>query len=177
MIATLMGDPSSCSQLGGDLRTRAATLLTAREALADARSAGSRAGSRLASPDLPDLPDLPERDQRLLDTLVDRLDAAGAALQRYAQELAEQAEELRRLEAEVSRAGLTLDGLQVVEPWGLATVDAASHRRAELPGLAARAERLASRVGRSRGALQRTLTEATGVLARAAADTRASLGR
>ncbi len=175
MIATITGDPSSCSQLGGDLRTRAATLLTAREALAAAGTAGPRAGSgrTLSTNHRHRL----ERDQRLLDTLVDRLDGAGAALQRYAQELAEQAEELRRLESDVARAGLTLDGLRVVEPWGVATTDAASHRRAELPGLAARAERLASRVGRSRGALQRTLAEATGVLARAAADTRASLGR
>ncbi len=172
MIVTVTGDPSSCSQLGGDLRTRAATLLTSLEALVAARAGGSGVGG---GPEL--RPGRLDRDQRLLGTLVDRLDGAGAALQRYAQELAEQTEELRRLEADVERAGLTLDGLKVVEPWGVATTDAASHRRAELPGLAARAERLASRVGRSRGALQRSLAESSGVLTRAAAETRAALGR
>ena len=175
MIATLTGDPSSCSQLGGDLRSRAATLRTTLEALVAARAEGPGAagGRRLPPGRLARL----DQDQRLLHALVDRLDGAGAALQRYAQELAEQAEELRRLEADVDRAGLTLDGLQVVEPWGVATTDTASERRVELPALAARAERLASRVGRSRGALRRTLTESSGVLSRAAAETRAALGR
>lgn len=175
MIATITGDPSSCSQLGGDLRTRAATLLAAHEALVAAAPAVDRALDR--HPVGRDRVDRLERDRRLLETVIDRLDAAGSALQRYAQELAEQAEELRRLEVDVVRAGLVLDGLRVVEPWGLATTDTASHRRAELPSLTARAERLSSRVGRSRGALQRTLVESTGVLTRAGAATRASLGR
>lgn len=177
MIATVTGDPSSCSQLGGDLRTRAATLLAAHEALIAAAGRGGRHPGADDRRGPPVRVERVERDRRLLETVIDRLDAAGSALQRYAQELAEQAEDLRRLQADAGRVGLTLDGLRVVEPWGLATTDTVSHRRAELPSLTARAERLASRVGRSRGALQRALLESTGVLARAAATTRASLGR
>ncbi|MEO7059732.1 MAG: hypothetical protein ABI083_08435 [Lapillicoccus sp.] len=167
MIDGVGGDPSSCSQLGGDLLTRAAALMSAAALVADARPrrSGSAAGPAAG------------RDLRLAETLVDRLDSAGAALQRFAQELSEQTEELRRLEADLASAGLVLDGLRVVEPWGPAAVDVAARRRAELPVLAARAERLASRVGRSRAHLQRALTESTGILTRAAAAARESLGR
>lgn len=168
MIDGVGGDPSSCSQLGGDLLTRAAALMSAAALVVDARP--RRSGSAAAGP-------AAGRDLRLAETLVDRLDSAGAALQRFAQELSEQTEELRRLEADLASAGLVLDGLRVVEPWGPAAVDVAARRRAELPVLAARAERLASRVGRSRAHLQRALTESTGILTRAAAAARESLGR
>jgi len=175
VIDGVTGDPASCSQLGGALRSHAARLLADRgevdEALSPlARDALARDPSQLASTERA------RRDVGLLDTIVEQLDAAGGVLQQYAQELALVAEGTRQLEAAVARAGLELDGLRVVEPWGVAPAEAAGRRRAALPELQMRAERLASRLGRARAAVQRSMGPSTGVLARVAATARASLG-
>ena len=84
-----------------------------------------------------------DADLRLLDTVVDRLDASGSALQRFAQELAEIAESVRRLEGAAAAAGLELDGLRVVEPWGVLTTELAQQRHRAQPDLQRQADRLA----------------------------------
>jgi hypothetical protein len=105
---------------------------------------------------------------RLLDATVDRLDAGGAALQRFAQELAEIAESARRLEGSAQAAGLVLDGLRVVEPWGVLTTELAQQRNRAQPQLQRRADRLASQLGRARTVTARAMTEGAQALAAAA---------
>jgi hypothetical protein len=105
---------------------------------------------------------------RLLDTVAERLDASGAALQQFAQELAEIAESVRRLDALVRAAGLELDGLRVVEPWGVLTTELAQQRHRAQPELQHRADRLASRLGRARIAAARVMADGTAALAAAA---------
>jgi len=169
--AAVPGDASGCSQLGAELRSRAAELLDLHARLADQHSNGSR-GRRRAGPD----PLLVEQNRLSLDTVAVRLDAAGASLQLYAQELAGLAEEARRLERAASAVGLALDGLRVVEPWGVAPPDVARARLDALPELQRRSERLASRLGRARGSLRRALDEGRGALADTATGMRRSLG-
>ncbi len=166
MIAGGTGDPGSCSQLGGSLRSAAVRLLTLREELhervVDLRRTGAAASvvDRLTA------------DLALLDAVVDRLDAGGAALQRYAQELAELGEDLRRLDRAVTDAGLVLDGLRVVEPWGVLTTELARQRERAQPALQQQADRLASRLGRARGVAARAMTESTALLSGAALGSR-----
>lgn len=163
------GDPASCSQLGGALRSESARLLAVRNDLDAALSGRSRAASsevmgRRAGGEV-----------HLLDTIAVHLDAAGTLLQHYAQELAQVAESTRRLETEVAHAGLEMEGLRILEPWGVAQPDAAARRRAALPELQMRADRLASQLGRARAAVQRTMAASGDVLGRAAAAARAGL--
>lgn len=170
MSEPVAGDPASCSELGGVLRSHAARLLAAVQAVEAPGAALLRErGGRGAPPAL-------ERDLRLLETTADRLDQAGAALQRYAQELAEAGEDARQLASSAAVLGLELDGLSVVEPWGVAAADATARRRDARPELQMRSDRLASRLGRARAALQRSMAEAQDELARAARDARDSLG-
>lgn len=110
MIDGVTGDPASCSQLGGALRSQAARLLPGRGDVEDGLNALARDPSRALSAERA------RRDVGLLDTVVEQLDSAGAVLQHYAQELALVAEATRQLEGAVARAGLELDGLRVVEP-------------------------------------------------------------
>lgn len=161
MTGVVAGDPSSCSQLGAELRSHAAALLTRRSELVDG---SSRPRARGRGPvDTVD-PVRLERDVGALDAVIDRLDAAGAALQRYAQELAAAADDERRLARDVARAGLELDGHRVVEPWGVAPAEVAEHRQAAQPELQARLDRLHSSLARARGAVRRTLDEGTSAL-------------
>ncbi len=171
MSGTVPGDPSGCSQLGAELRSRAAELLDLHARLAEQQSAGSR-GRRRAGPD----PVLMEQHRLSLDTVAVRLDVAGASLQLYAQELAGLAEEVRRLELAASAVGLELDGLRVVEPWGVAAPDVARVRLDALPELQRRSERVASRLGRARGSLRRALDEGRAALEDTATGIRRSLG-
>lgn len=162
MIDGVTGDPGSCSQLGGALRSQAARLVALRQELrerADDLRRTSASPAVVASVDA---------DLSTIDAVVDRLDAGGVALQRYAQELAELGEGVRRLEQAVAAAGLELDGLRVVEPWGVLSTELAQRRNREQPELQRQADRLASRLGRARGVAARTMTEATAGLARTA---------
>ena len=127
MIDGVTGDAGSCSQLGGALRSHAARLAGLRVELAERTERLRRdPGS------VPVVADL-DADLRLLDAVVDRLDASGSALQRFAQELAEVAESVRRLEQVAQAAGLELDGLRVVEPWGVLTTELAQQRHRPSP--------------------------------------------
>jgi len=106
------GDPASCSRLGGMLRSESARLVRQRErvgapvAVLSRHAASGEAVRRV------------EREVRLLESTAYLLDLAGAALQRYAQELAEVSESARALRAEAARRGLEVAGWRVVEPWG-----------------------------------------------------------
>ena len=162
MIDGITGDPGSVSQLGGALRSQAARLLALREEL------GERAADLRRTSAGPAIVARVEADLGLLDALVDRIDAGGAALQRYAQELAELGESIRRLEQAAAAAGLQLDGLRVVEPWGVLTTELAQRRHRAQPELQRQADRVASQLGRARGVATRTMTEATALLAQAA---------
>lgn len=173
MIDRVTGDPASCSQLGGALRSQAARLLTDR---AGVDAALTTLTTLTRDPAQIGQADRTRRDVRLLDTIAEQLDAAGAVLQQYAQELAQVSEGTRQLAAAVARAGLELDGLRVVEPWGVAPAETAARRRTALPELQMRSERLASQLGRARAAVQRSLVRSTELLARAAATSRGSLG-
>ena len=166
MIDGVTGDPGSCSQLGGALRSHAARLLAVREELVERTDWLRReAASGGVVADL-------DATVRLLDTVAERLDTSGAALQRFAQELAEIAESVRRLDELVRDAGLQLDGLRVVEPWGVLTTELAQQRHRAQPELQVRADRLASRLGRARIAAARVMTEGTEALAAAASASR-----
>ena len=104
--------------------------------------------------DLPAIADL----LRVLRASANDLDQAGAALQRYATDLAESHELGRRAELRVAGAGLILAGTRVIEPWGPATAQEAECRRAQVPGAQARVDLATAHVGRARGRLARELT-------------------
>jgi hypothetical protein len=164
MIDSVTGDPGSCSQLGGVLRSHAARLQPLRAELAERTADLRRGRADVGSGLVGDL----EAGLALLDTVVDRLDAAGATLQRYAQEMAELGEGIRRLEQAAASSGVELDGLRVIEPWGVLTTELAERRHRTQPELQRRADRLASVLGRTRGVTVRALAEATQALAEAA---------
>lgn len=88
----------------------------------------------------------------------DLLDQAGAAIQRYATELAEGHELGRRAELRVESAGLLLEGTRVIEPWGPASAEESERRRAELPAVQARVDLATVLLGRARGRLVREMT-------------------
>lgn len=167
MIDGATGDPGSCSQLGGALRSNAARLLTLRTELMERTQRLRQDPAQAATVD-----DL-DADLRLLDATVDRLDAGGAALQRFAQELAEIAESVRRLEGSAQAAGLVLEGLRVVEPWGVLTTELAQQRNRTQPELQRRADRLASQLGRARTVTARAMAEGAQALTAAATAARA----
>ncbi len=164
-----VGDPVSCSQLGGLLRSQAAQLLVVR-AMVPELSSGvddvdeAAVARRVAG------------DVQLLDVIIEQLDLTGTALQHHAQELAMVAEGMRRLGAAVSGAGLELDGREVVEPWGPSPAQTAEARRAVQPELQMRADRLASQLGRTRAAIRRSMQQSTELLERASRASRGSLG-
>lgn len=166
MIDGVTGDPGSCSQLGGAFRSHAARLTVLRGELAERTERLRRDPAEAEI-----VADL-DADLRLLDTVADRLDASGSALQRFAQELAEIAEAVRRLGGETVAAGLELDGLRVVEPWGVLTTELAQQRHRAQPDLQRQADRLASRLGRARAATARAMVDGTAALAAAATTSR-----
>lgn len=162
MIDGATGDPGSCSQLGGALRSHAARLLSLRTEL------GERAERHRREPGDAEVAADLGADLRLLDAVIERLDAGGSALQRFAQELAAVAESVRRLEDAVRAAKLEIDGLRVVEPWGVLTTELAQQRHRAQPDLQRQADRLASQLGRARTVTTRAMVEGTESLAVAA---------
>lgn len=155
------GDPGSCSRLGGTLRREAARLSERRRALAQAESElatwqGSAADA------------VTGRVQAQLHALAataQRLDEAGAAVQRYATELADAHEQARRVLVRVRDDGLDVVEGRVREPWGPATSEEADRRRALLPEAQARVDRVVTQLGRARHTLQRTAADLTEALA------------
>src|SRR6185295_15355048 len=100
-----------------------------------------------------------------LRATADDLDQAGAAVQRYATDLAEAHELGRRAQLRVMAAGLLLDGTRVAEPWGPASAREAELRRAQLSEVQARVDHATAHVGRARARLRREVTRLTERLA------------
>lgn len=128
-MSVVTGDPASCSQLGGLLRSLAAS--------------GAGGADTAAS-----------------------LDRAGAALQRYAVELAEVAATCRRLAVRASRAELVVDGWRVSDPWPIRAADQGRAAADERTRLQHGLDRAHARLGTARSALRRCCEEAEADLRR-----------
>jgi hypothetical protein len=111
---------------------------------------------------------------RALRATADDLDEAGAAVQRYATDLAEGHELGRRAERRAETAGLLLQGSRVVEPWGPASARDAERRRAQVPEIQSRVDLATAHVGRARGRLERELLRLTDDLAGHSLETRSA---
>jgi hypothetical protein len=166
------GDHVSCSRVGGAMRRESSRLRQHARALhiAIADLAVGREGPDSNTTDTPDTTDTTDTTDvmtaltasltALLATAAD-LDEAGAALQRYATDLAEGHELGRRAQRRVEGAGLVLEGTRVVEPWGPATAQEAERRRALVPEIQSRVDLATAHVGRARGRLERKLARLT----------------
>ena len=155
MTAALVhGDHVSCSRVGGGMRRESSRLRQHAQSLDGALAElaawkGAEADAAQAAIAV---------TLRALRASVDDLDEAGAALQRYATDLAEAHELGRQAELRVQEAGLFLDGTRVVEPWGPADAQEAETRRAQVPAVQARVDLATACVGRARGRLGREMT-------------------
>jgi hypothetical protein len=149
------GDAISCSRVGGAMRSDAARLLHRQQTLE--RSLRELRGARGAQAQA--LRGSVGEQARLLGQVAGDLDRAGAALQRYATDLAQAMELARRAEASVRAAGLELDGTRVIEAWGPTSAETAERRRTLLPECQARVDRATSMAGRARAALQRVAVD------------------
>lgn len=154
MTAILVhGDHISCSRVGGGMRRESSRLRRNGQFLEDtitelaAWEGPEAAAARTSFVD----------SLSVLRAAADLLDDAGAALQRYATDLAEGHELGRRAELRVQSAGLFLDGTRVVEPWGPAGAHESELRRALVPELQARVDLATAHVGRARGRLRREM--------------------
>jgi hypothetical protein len=158
--ALIHGDPVSCSRVGGAMRRESSRLRQHAQSLDDALG-------ELASWDGPDADGAMTAIAAIAASLValrataDDLDQAGAAVQRYATDLAESHELGRRAELRVVATGLLLDETRVIEPWGPASAHEAALRRAKVPEVQARVDLATAQVGRARGRLRREVTRLT----------------
>lgn len=156
----VQGDHVSCSRIGGAMRRESSLLRQHGRALHEAigdlagqEGPGTNTGAVIVVAMTASL--------RALLATADDLDEAGAALQRYATDLAESHELGRRAELRVESAGLLLEGTRVVEPWGPASARDAERRRALVPEIQPRVDLATAHVGRARGRLERELTRLT----------------
>jgi hypothetical protein len=166
------GDAVSCSRVGGAMRSDAARLLHRQQTLE--RSVRELRGA--PDPRAQALRGSVGEQARLLGLVAADLDRAGAALQRYATDLAQAMELARRAEVSVRAAGLELEGTRVVEAWGPTSAGTAGRRRALLPECQARVDRATSMVGRARATLQRVAVELVPAFAGAASALRSAQG-
>jgi hypothetical protein len=157
------GDHVSCSRVGGAMRRESARLRQHAQSLVDAFSEISSSQEHRAEAPLAVIEATASvaRTLRALEATADDLDRAGAALQRYATDLAEGHELGRRAEQRVEGAGLLLEGTRVIEPWGPASAQEAERRRAQMPEVQSRVDLATAHVGRARGRLQREMTRLT----------------
>ena len=151
--ALIHGDHVSCSRVGGSMRRESSRLRQHARSLDDAL--GELAG--WIGPEAEPARAAIAATIRALRAIADDLDEAGAALQGYATELAEDHELGRRAEQRVEDAGLLLDGSRVVEPWGSAHAAEADRRRAQVLVVQARVDFATAGVGRARGRLGREM--------------------
>jgi hypothetical protein len=154
MTAILVhGDHISCSRVGGGIRRESSRLREHAQCLEDAaRELAAGEGPDAAAARASCVASL-----GVLRAAADLLDDAGAALQRYATNLAEGHELGRRAERRVQSAGLFLDGTRVIEPWGPAGANESELRRALVPEVQARVDLATAHVGRARGRLRREM--------------------
>ena len=156
----VLGDPASCSRLGGAMRREAARLAERLAGLGAAhhelRHWQGRAGTGARE-------QLDAQLAALAATARD-LDEAGAALQRFATDLAEARELGRRAADRARQDGLRIVDGRVLEAWGPASTEEAARRQALIPENQARVDRIASSLGRSRAHLQRSSEQLTQTL-------------
>jgi len=163
MTASLVyGDHASCSRVGGGMRREASRLRQHALSLEDAVGELTVWRGPEAEAARPAI----VASWEALRTAADVLDEAGAALQRYATDLAEGHELGRRAELRVHSAGLILDGTRVIEPWGPASAQESERRCIEVPGVQARIDLATAHVGRARGRLGREMTSLAQTLGR-----------
>jgi hypothetical protein len=153
------GDHVSCSRVGGAMRRESARLRQQARSLVEISPTQERGTE--APPAVIEATARVARALRAVQATADDLDRAGAALQRYATDLAEGHELGRRAEQRVEGAGLLLQGTRVTEPWGPASADEAERRRAQMPEVQSRVDLATAHVGRARGRLQREMTRLT----------------
>lgn len=169
----VLGDHVSCSRVGGAMRRESYRLSLHAQSLADALD--SLAAGQRASEAPPATPAMRfatiTSSVRALRATAEQLNEAGAALQRYATELAEGHELARRARRRVEDAGLLLDGTRVREPWGSAGTEEAERRRALVPVVQARVDFATAHVGRARARLRREMTRLTSSSVRTARST------
>jgi len=165
MTATfIQGDAASCSRIGGTMRRQSARLRQHAQSLDDALAevmAGEGPDADVALTAVTAI----TGSLVALRATADDLDQAGAAVQRYATDLAEAHELGRRAQLRVTAAGLLLDGTRVVEPWGPASANEAEVRRAQVSEVQARVDQATAQVGRARARLGREVTRLTERLA------------
>jgi len=156
----VQGDHVSCSRLGGAMRRESSRLLQRAQSLEEALL--SLTAPQLAGAEPAMTAALPATAASAITASLlalrasaDDLDQAGAALQRYATDLAESHELGRQAERRVAGAGLLLEGTRVIEPWGPASAPEAERRRALVPEVQSRVDLTTARVGRARGRLER----------------------
>ncbi|MBC7558840.1 MAG: hypothetical protein H7270_05670 [Dermatophilaceae bacterium] len=173
------GDHISCSRVGGAMRRESERLRRRARSLEDAlddlmaaqRTEGNAAmGTGTATGTVAAI----STSLGAMRTTADDLDEAGAALQRYATDLAEGHELGRRAQRRVAAAGLLLEGTRVVEPWGPAGADEAEHRRAQVPEVQSRVDLATAQVGRARGRLEREAARLTEALSAHSRDARSA---
>jgi len=157
------GDHVSCSRVGGAMRRESSRLRQHAQSLVEALSEisspeGPEAEAALA---VVEAAATVAKTLQAMQATADDLDRAGAALQRYATDLAEGHELGRRAEQRVKGAGLLLEGTRVTEPWGPASAQEAERRRAQMPEVQSRIDLATAHVGRARGRLQREMTRLT----------------
>jgi hypothetical protein len=154
----IRGDHISCSRVGGAMRRESERLRQRAQCLDDAlddvRAAQGPAGvTSMAA--FTSISTAISTSLEALRASARDLDEAGAALQRYATDLAEGHELGRRAQRRVAAAGLLLEGTRVVEPWGPASAGEAERRRALIPEVQSRVDLATAQVGRARGRLER----------------------
>jgi hypothetical protein len=154
MTVTLVhGDQVSCSRVGGGMRRDSSLLGQHAQSLQEALGElalweGTDAdAAKLAIAEL----------LKALRAISVILDEAGAALQRYATDLAAGHELGRRAELRVRNTGLVLEGTRVIEPWGPATAPESERRRSQAPEVQARVDLATAHIGRARGRLAREM--------------------
>jgi len=171
MTASLVyGDHVSCSRVGGGMRREASRLRQHARALGDAigeLAVWNGPGADAARPAI-------VASWEALRATADVLDEAGAALQRYATDLAEGHELGRRAQLRVHSAGLILDGTRVIEPWGPASAQESERRCSQVPVVQARVDLATAHVGRARGRLARQMASLAQALAAQASAAQAS---
>jgi len=159
-VTFIQGDHASCSRIGGAMRRESARLRQHAQWLDDALAQVVAC----QGPDADAARSAVTAITGSLETLratADHLDQAGAAVQRYATDLAEAHELGRRAQLRATAAGLVLDGTRVVEPWGPARAHKAELRRAQVCEVQARVDHATAHVGRARARLGREMTRLT----------------
>ncbi|MHB1472956.1 MAG: WXG100 family type VII secretion target [Dermatophilaceae bacterium] len=155
MTANLVhGDHVSCSRVGGGMRRESSRLHQHAQSLEDALGELAVWKGPEADAARPAI----VASLKALRATADVLDEAGAALQRYATDLAQGHELGRRAELRVQSAGLLLDGTRVIEPWGPASAQESERRCGLVPEVQARVDLATAHVGRARGRLGRQMT-------------------